>query len=474
MTLNVGGTPVAEEDPLTVTEIRFYYSLVSKINIDHDDSTFEIVSNGMSMTIDSSGDLELKARDEDLSLYANDDVRFTTNWDNNGTEHSWRMSEIGQFELPGAGYIENPINSSGDNGSSDTIKIVPDADLLEASIYNVDQYVIIDPTGPNHIHIRAGGAQDYSTADLILGGERAGVKVSDTDGTTTVRSKKEDYVWTYVNANDTEGTVYIISSEVAEPDINDFMIMNGTKFVITSVTRNEQAGFTSYETTPSFEFVPGDNYTFTRNNGNYAWEFVAVDDRPALVLPPEEPIIVNSAVPGDITLSAYNGVKLSFADTEGAGLEFPDETVQTTAYIPGVDVSAETSFTVNGGTLGDQPTFTGDPLFTGSYVKTGPMVHFQIQVDMNNILTFGTGQYFVELPFHAKYGYQFKNGCLHDISTGNQFAIGGHVVAGSNQLLLNYIGSNGQDEVFDFNSPITLNVADNFHISGDYIISDVD
>jgi hypothetical protein len=88
---------------------------------------------------------------------------------------------------------------------------------------------------------------------------------------------------------------------------------------------------------------------------------------------------------------------------------------------------------------------------------------------MDNILTFGTGQYFVELPFAAKYGYQFKNGCLHDISTGNQFAIGGHVAAGSDQLLLSFTGSNGQDEIFDFNSPVTLTTADNFHVSGDYI-----
>ena len=89
---------------------------------------------------------------------------------------------------------------------------------------------------------------------------------------------------------------------------------------------------------------------------------------------------------------------------------------------------------------------------------------------MNNILTFGDGQYYVDLPFTAKYAYQHKNGCLHDISTGNQFAIGGHVAAGSSRMYLTYIGSNGQDEIFDYNSPVTLNVADNFHVSGDYIM----
>jgi hypothetical protein len=97
------------------------------------------------------------------------------------------------------------------------------------------------------------------------------------------------------------------------------------------------------------------------------------------------------------------------------------------------------------------------------------MVHFQVQVDMDNILTFGTGQYFIDLPFPAKYGYQFASGCLHDISTDKQYAIGGHTYAGQSQMALTFTNSAGQDEAFDFNSPVTLNVADNFHISGTYI-----
>ena len=141
---------------------------------------------------------------------------------------------------------------------------------------------------------------------------------------------------------------------------------------------------------------------------------------------------------------------------------------------PGVDgedavAVTETSFTVNGGTLGTQPTFDGAPLFSGSYVKTGPMVHFQVQVDMDNITNFGDGQYFIDLPFPSKYGYQVRSGCLHDISTDKQYAIGGHVFEGQSQLTLTFTNSAGQDEAFDFNSPVTLNVADNFHISGTYI-----
>ena len=65
---------------------------------------------------------------------------------------------------------------SGDGEGYDTIKLVPDEELRRNGS---DQYVIIDPTAPNHIHIRAGGTIDNSNADLFLGGERNNVKVSD-------------------------------------------------------------------------------------------------------------------------------------------------------------------------------------------------------------------------------------------------------------------------------------------------------
>ena len=131
---------------------------------------------------------------------------------------------------------------------------------------------------------------------------------------------------------------------------------------------------------------------------------------------------------------------------------------------------SETSFTVNGGSLGTMPTFDGDPLFSGTYVKTGPLVHFQIQVDMDNITNFGTGQYYVDLPFPAKYSYHFRDACLHDNSgTVRQYALSGHVYAGQSQVTLWFTSTSGQDELFDYNSPALLTVSDNFHISGTYI-----
>jgi hypothetical protein len=135
------------------------------------------------------------------------------------------------------------------------------------------------------------------------------------------------------------------------------------------------------------------------------------------------------------------------------------------------DVSGTSiSFTVEGGTLGTQPTFTGAPLFTGSYTKLGNLVHFQVDVDMDNITSFGTGQYYITLPFPAEHNYHLSDGCLHDISTGDQYSVMGHVVAGSDELRLFSIASNGRQVPFTSSVPVNLNVADNFHVGGTYEI----
>jgi hypothetical protein len=133
----------------------------------------------------------------------------------------------------------------------------------------------------------------------------------------------------------------------------------------------------------------------------------------------------------------------------------------------------EIPYEIQGGTLGVQPTFDGDPLFSGSYIKIGNLVHFQIQVDMDNITNFGSGQYFVSIPFPSKYGYMFRCGCLHDESTGREYHISGHASQGDDKILLytsDTQGNNLYDFPFTSTEPVTLNALDNFHIAGSYII----
>jgi hypothetical protein len=158
--------------------------------------------------------------------------------------------------------------------------------------------------------------------------------------------------------------------------------------------------------------------------------------------------LTNQASPGDHIHDGSTSKRLSLGNLEGKSVPFA----------------------VQGGTLGTQPTFSSDPLFTGSYTKLGNLVHFQVDVDMDNITSFGTGQYFINLPFPAEHNYQFSDGCLHDFSTGDQYSIMGHVVAGANQLRLLSVASNGRHVPFTASVPVNLATTDNFHLAGTYEI----
>lgn len=60
-----------------------------------------------------------------------------------------------------------------------------------------DQYIVVDPTAPNHIHLRAGGAIDSSNALLYLGGEETNVLVSDFNKQTYITANNK--LWTFQN-----------------------------------------------------------------------------------------------------------------------------------------------------------------------------------------------------------------------------------------------------------------------------------
>jgi hypothetical protein len=72
------------------------------------------------------------------------------------------------------------------------MRLVPDSLGLE----DADQYIILDPTSPGHIHIRAGGTQDNSQAILFFGGENSYVKV-DSGPNPPVSIASSSNVWTF-------------------------------------------------------------------------------------------------------------------------------------------------------------------------------------------------------------------------------------------------------------------------------------
>jgi hypothetical protein len=132
-----------------------------------------------------------------------------------------------------------------------------------------------------------------------------------------------------------------------------------------------------------------------------------------------------------------------------------------------------TAYQPQGGTDGTQPTFSGPAIF-GSFTRFGNMVYYSIQVDFDNITSFGTGQYFLTLPYESKNEVKFADGCLHEVATGRDYQMRGAVLAGSDVLKLSTTGIVGQrvfDEDFTSTVPFTLTTADYFHIAGLYEIN---
>jgi len=157
----------------------------------------------------------------------------------------------------------------------------------------------------------------------------------------------------------------------------------------------------------------------------------------------------SQASPGNHNHNGTNSVRIKLADLQGVSV----------AYQP------------QGGTIGGtQPTFDGDPLITGSYTKIGNLCFFQIDVQFSNITDFGTGQYYLTLPFDSEHQQTMRQGCIEDASTGRKYAISGHVEANDNVLALFGLASNGLDEDFTKSTPLQLEMADSFHVAGTYEI----
>jgi len=170
----------------------------------------------------------------------------------------------------------------------------------------------------------------------------------------------------------------------------------------------------------------------------------------------------------------FNGE--SYIAIQSSVVVYPVETTHWTKIAakgdqgPAADLESafsEVSYTVGGGTNGTQPTFNGAPLFFGSYTKTGNLVHFRVNVGMTNITNFGSGHYYVTIPFTSEYDVYVRNGQLKH-SSGDMYSVSGHAVAGSNQLFLYTTASNGKEVAFTSSTPVGLNSSCDFHIFGSY------
>ena len=199
--------PGGQGTTVPITSLVFYYRTQSKINIDVDGGEILLDAQAMDLDLRTSLNLDLRAgQNLNLRGLGQYPVRIYTD----DTTHKWEFDTTGSLTLPREGkiygvgdgvaggdrlgYISWAGNSSGDGSGFNTMRLVPDLQGLEAA----DQYIIIDPTGgvPGHIHIRAGGTQDNSLADLYLGGENSHVKIgAGLNPPVTVMAN--NYSWTF-------------------------------------------------------------------------------------------------------------------------------------------------------------------------------------------------------------------------------------------------------------------------------------
>jgi hypothetical protein len=130
-----------------------------------------------------------------------------------------------------AGYVKGNLiattaTSDGFYGNAGAVlNLYPNASYAASG----NQYIIVDPTAANHIHLRAGGTIDGSTAELFLGGENTSVQVSDTTKEVYIRANNS-HLWTFGD----DGVLNLpgtIESTTGTVTINDNITVTGLSTV---------------------------------------------------------------------------------------------------------------------------------------------------------------------------------------------------------------------------------------------------
>lgn len=210
--------------------------------------------------LNSADDIWIRAEGDEIGISAFSTIEVSTGDGNN----TWTFGDGGGLDLPGGGNIYNPPNSSGDGSGLPTLQLSP------ATYTGTDQYIILDPTAPNHIHIRAGGNIDESGADLFLGGEKNNVVVSDSARDVFINTRPDMVINSYTNLNEVPGINFIVDSG-ADIDLGYTVNVDGTEYLVDSVT---PYGETIIVTATGASFTAGQSYTFFYNpEYTNSWEF---------------------------------------------------------------------------------------------------------------------------------------------------------------------------------------------------------
>lgn len=388
----------------------------------------------------------LVANDDEQILTSTDLETWTLRSDLNNAFTFWNDIDFNPSFTASATYVPTVdiadfVFTEGTNGDASSMT-VSDKPMLISTVVtdpNLEPNVAINVESQDNVRILAGMNSSISADNNVSFSAGSGISMNSYGSNIEMSSAQDVRIITNAASGQGTGTFQFSAENLIVPGS-----INANSANVDSVSSTGTLGINSG--------VPG----FSTN----------ISLSPAsMEISPNNALVINASNGG-----------WSFLDSGILG--FPDDTVQTTAY-PGPSalgdalVGVDTAYPVIGGTDGNQPTFDGDPLFTASYIKmSNDLVHFNIQVDMDNITDFGSGTYYMTLPFDAKYPYIFRDGCVHDTSNGQQFHISGHVAAGSNVMVLYSSakdGNNVEDAAFSPDAPVLLATDDNFHIAGTYI-----
>jgi hypothetical protein len=197
---------------------------------------------------------------------------------------------------------------AGDGSNNGTIELVPDGDL------NSDQYIIIDPTGPNHIHIRAGGAQDASTTELTLGGEKTNVKVIDSSGQVIISTSSENFTFVLANQGITASSTFSNTSGLSlyKAVAMGWVAINPSGAIAPLQEWTFADGTYQFSVAEANFFQPATVYTF-RNDGSDGDRYWAFRPDGVLTGPADGGVGVYAIgnVPGNyLTLASNSGVEI--------------------------------------------------------------------------------------------------------------------------------------------------------------------
>jgi len=417
----------------------------------------------------------------------------------------------------GPGVFYGAGEDSADQSGLNTIKLIPNDGL------GTDQYIVIEPTNPNHIHIRAGGTQDESNADLILGGERNNVYIEDDARIVSISTRPPRVENTYQNLNEVSSSEFI-TNVLSEITFDYNVVVDGVTYTVTNVDVSGQPAGLMAITAAGATFQPGVYYTFTfEQSWNNYWQFgsdgtlsgpsmgglkvlgllnsgdndlglyandadiiLQTADGAVNIVAPEVNIVSN-VVPSSFNINTYLGATVNSNRTSTYAPE--DKVVATLG-----DINLSLGAGVNGEVTRWSPNFQATGLaFTGTentyptynsyYVKNGRMVSFNIEVDLSTVTNFGTGQYKLQLPFTPQFGFNHFSGWAWadpDVSpdTGTGHTIINADTAGVTDVLdLHYLKSAGgantpiREGLFVQGTPVTLTTISKIYVNGTYITS---